>query len=105
VLFTFAMFTGYFQDRVLPQLVTVFDFNSTSGGILPSLQYRFTESFSATVGMLYFFGKEQLADMPINEIGPPANRVAPEAYKIGVENGLSLIRKRDEVFLRLRWTF
>ena len=28
VLFTFAMFTGYFQDRVQPQFVTVYDFRS-----------------------------------------------------------------------------
>ena len=28
-----------------------------------------------------------------------------EAYKNGVDNVLSLIRKRDEVYFRLRWTF
>jgi hypothetical protein len=105
VLFTFAMFTGYFQDRVLPQFVTVYDFNSRSGGVLPTMQYRFTESFSATVGMLYFFGRTQMKDMPVNEFGPPANRTGEKAYQTGVDNILSLIRKRDEVFLRLRWTF
>ena len=105
VLFTFAMFTGYFQDRVLPTFVTVYDFNSRSGGLLPSLQYRFTEAFSATVGMLYFFGRTQLTDMPVNELGPPANRTGEKVYEVGVDNALSLIRKRDEVFLRLRWTF
>ncbi len=99
------MFTGYFQDRVLPTLITVYDFKSASGGVLPSMQYRFTEAFSATIGMLYFFGHQQLTDMPINEIGPPSNRASDKTYKVGVENGLSLIRKRDEVFLRLRWTF
>ena len=36
VLFTVAIFTGYFQDRLNPQLVTVFDFKSQSGGVLPS---------------------------------------------------------------------
>lgn len=105
VLFTFAMFTGYFQDRVNPQFVTVYDFKSQSGGLLPSLQYRFTESFSATIGMLYFFGRTQLKDMPVQEFGPPSNRVGRNANKVGVDNLLSLIRKRDEVFLRLRWTF
>ena len=104
-LFTFAMFTGYFQDRVNPQLVTVYDFRSQSGGVLPSFQYRFTESFSVTVGMLYFFGRTELARMPINEFGPPTNRVGKDAYRVGVDNALSLIRKRDEVFLRIRWTF
>ena len=46
VLFTFAMFTGYYQDRLLPTLVTVYDFNSRSGGLLPSITYRFNEAFS-----------------------------------------------------------
>jgi hypothetical protein len=105
VLFTFAMFTGYFQDRVNPQFVTVYDFNSRSGGLLPSLQYRFTESFSVTVGLLYFFGRTELKDMPVQEFGPTSNRVGKNANKVGVDNLLSLIRKRDEVFLRLRWTF
>jgi hypothetical protein len=105
VLFTFAMFTGYFQDRVNPQFVTVYDFNSKSGGLLPSLQYRFTESFSVTVGMLWFFGRTQLKNMPVQEFGPPSNRVGADVNKVGVDNVLSLIRKRDEVFLRLRWTF
>jgi hypothetical protein len=105
VLFTFAMFTGYFQDRVLPQLVTVYDFHSRSGGLLPSLQYRFTESFSVTIGMLYFWGRTEMESMPINELGPPSNRVGKYTYDVGVDNVLSVIRKRDEVFLRLRWTF
>jgi hypothetical protein len=104
-LFTFAMFTGYYQDRVNPQLVTVYDFNSQSGGVLPSFQYRFTESFSVTIGMLYFFGRTELQRMPVNELGPPANRVGKDAYRVGVDNALSLIRKRDEVFMRVRWTF
>ena len=55
--------------------------------------------------MLYFFGRTQLKNMPINEFGPPSNRSGPSANKVGVDNLLSLIRKRDEVFLRLRWTF
>jgi hypothetical protein len=105
VLFTFAVFTGYYQDRVMPNLTTVYDFRSRSGGILPSLQYRFTESFSVTVGMLYFFGRTQLVDMPVRDFGPTSNRVGENAYKSGVDNLLSLVRKRDELFLRLRWTF
>jgi hypothetical protein len=105
VLFTFAMFTGYFQDRVQPQFVTVYDFQSLSGGLLPSLQYRFTESFSVTIGMMYFFGRTQLKDMPLQSIAPAANRSGPNAYEDGTDNILSLVRTRDELFLRLRWTF
>jgi hypothetical protein len=105
VLFTFAMFTGYFQDRVQPQFVTVYDFRSQSGGLLPSFQYRFTESFSVTIGMLYFIGRTELKDMGVREYAPAANRAGPNAYENGQDNLLSLIRQRDEVFMRLRWTF
>ena len=50
VLFTFAVFTGYYQDRLLPTMVTVYDFGSQSAGLLPSITYRFNESFSVTIG-------------------------------------------------------
>jgi hypothetical protein len=33
------------------------------------------------------------------------NRVGKGAYKSHVENGLSVIRERDEFFLRVRYTF
>jgi hypothetical protein len=105
VLFTFAMFTGYFQDRVQPQFVTVYDFRSQSGALLPSFQYRFTESFSVTVGTMFFFGRTELKDMPVREYAPAANRSGPNAYENGVDNLLSLIRTHDEAFMRLRWTF
>ena len=105
VLFTFAVNTGYYQDHLMPQFVTVYDFLSRSGGVMPSLQYRFTDSFSVTVGMLVFFGRTQLVDMPVRELAPAANRTGADAYKNGVDNSLSAIRRRDEVYLRLRWTF
>ena len=105
VLFTFAMFTGYFQDRLLPTLVTVYDFNSQSGGILPSITYRFTDVFSVDWGFLLFFGRTQLKDMDIRPIGPPVNRAGANAYKQPVDNLLSLVRARDEVYVRLRYTF
>ena len=41
----------------------------------------------------------------MQEIGPAQNRAGRKAYLQGVDNALSVIRKRDEVFLRLRWTF
>jgi hypothetical protein len=110
VLFTFAAFTGYFQDRLQPQFVSVFDVQSLSGGFLPQVQYRFTEAFSATLGVNIFFGRTELHRMSVNEIAPASNR-APQgnneavAYQDGVENVLSVVRKRDEFYLRLRWTF
>jgi hypothetical protein len=105
VLATFAVFTGYFQDRVLPTFVAVYDFNSRSGAILPSVAYRFTEVFSVTVGMGFFWGRTQLRDMPVTGIAPSANRAGDSAYKNPVDNLISLVRDRDEVWLRLRYTF
>jgi hypothetical protein len=105
VLFTFAILAGYFQDRLLPQFISIYDFNSQSGGILPSVAYRFTENFSATIGMLFFFGRTQFNQMPIRGFAPNGNRAGPDAYRDGVDNFIGLLRHRDEVFLRLRWTF
>ncbi|MBW2402138.1 MAG: hypothetical protein JRG80_23285, partial [Deltaproteobacteria bacterium] len=87
VLFTVAVFTGYFQDRVNPLLVTVYDFMSSSGGILPSVTYRFTDALSVGIGMNFFFGKTQLADMGVREFAPAGNRAGPNAYKNGVARG------------------
>jgi Protein of unknown function (DUF1302) len=105
VLFTFAVFTGYFQDRLNPQFVTVYDFLSSSGALLPSLEYRFTESFSVTIGLNYFFGHTQLKDAPIADFAPTSNRSGANAYYDGADNILAAIRQHDELFLRLRWTF
>jgi len=104
-LFTFTAFTGYYQDRMMPQLVTLYDVRSRSGGIVPSLEYRFTDAFSVNVGLLYFFGRTQLVDMPLREFAPASNRVGADAYKAGVDNAFSAIRRRDEIFMRLRWAF
>jgi hypothetical protein len=34
-----------------------------------------------------------------------SNRVGRHAYRDFVENGLSAVRDRDEMFLRIRYTF
>jgi hypothetical protein len=105
VLFTFAVFTGYYQDRLNPQWVFVYDFGSRSGGVLPTVGYRFTENFSLTIGFNYFFGHPQLKSMPVRGFAPASNRAGADTYKDGVENVLTAIRHRDEVFFRLRYTF
>jgi hypothetical protein len=105
VLFTFAVFTGYYQDRLLPNFVAVYDINSKSGAFLPKIAYRFTEALSAEVGVSLFIGRTQLKDMPIRGFGPAGNRQGVNQYKVGVDNLLSHFRHRDEVWLRLRWTF
>jgi hypothetical protein len=105
MLATFTVFTGYFQDRLQFFNTFVYDVNSVSGAALPSVSYRFTESFSATVGSNIFFGRQQLRDAPINEIRPGLNRVGSNAYDDAVENGLSALRERDEIYLTIRYTF
>jgi len=105
VLATFTAFTGYFQDRLMFFNTVVYDVNSNSGALLPSISYRFTENFSLTLGANVFMGRQQLVDAPINEIRPGLNRVGSNAYMDPVENGLSALRERDEVFFNLRYTF
>jgi hypothetical protein len=102
---TLTVFTGYFQDRLNPQLTFVHDIQSASGGLLPSINYRFSENFSATLGMAFFYGREQRASIPNNGIGPASNQQGDWAYEGGAQNGISIVRDRDEAFLRLRYTF
>ena len=105
VLATFAVFTGYFQDRLNPTLVFVWDFRSSSGGLLPQVNYRFSERFSMTVGASVFMGNQRLVNMGVNTIGPASPRSGPNAYMNASEPGLSIVRDRDEVFMTLRYTF
>ena len=101
---TFTIQTGYFQDRLLPGVTWVYDFMSNSGAVLPQVTYRFTEVFSVTFGLANFWGRYQGKPFPINPLAP-SNQVHEHAYQEWVENGLGVIRDRDEVFLRLRYAF
>ena len=104
VLATFTVTTGYFQDRLLPGVTFVYDVKSNSGAALPEVTYRFTENFSATVGLAGFFGRYQrkAASLYQNALD---NRAGRGAYTTWAENGLSAIRERDELWLRVRYTF
>jgi len=105
VLATLAVFTGYFQDRLNPTMVFVWDFRSSSGGFLPQVNYRFSERFSMTVGASIFMGDQRLVNMGVNTIGPASPRSGPHAYMDASEPGISIVRDRDEVFMTLRYTF
>jgi hypothetical protein len=100
-----AVSTGYFQDRLLPSLTTVYFVMNNSFAVLPQVTYRFTENFQATVGLAWFGGREQAIDAPIQGLGPVGENFGRDAYKSFVEPGLALVRERDEVFLRIRYTF
>jgi hypothetical protein len=97
--------TGYFQDRLLPGLTLVYFVRNNSFAVLPEVTYRFTENFSATFGVAAFGGREQERVMPINEISTASERFGRNAYKSSVQNGLAVIRERDEIFLRVKYTF
>jgi hypothetical protein len=105
VLGTFTVTTGYFQDRLLPGFTFVYDFASNSGAFLPSVTYRFTENFSVQFGLAGFWGKYQRRTMPFFQPGTHGDHVGPTAYRQFVENGLSVVKARDEAFLRIRYTF
>ena len=100
-----AISTGYFQDRLLPSLTMVYFVRNNSMAFLPQLTYRFTENFQATVGVAAFAGREQEIDMPINGLAPVTERFGRNAYKSFIEPGLAVVRERDELFLRIRYTF
>jgi hypothetical protein len=100
---TLAVTTGYFQDRLLPSLVLVHDLRSASGGAIFSVTYRFTESFSATFGLLGFYGGPENPQTPLYPIALPTTM---DDFTMRTRfEGLSAIAERDEAFLTLRYTF
>jgi hypothetical protein len=100
-----AISTGYFQDRLLPSLTAVYFVRNSSAAVLPQITYRFTENFQASVGLAVFSGREQERVMPVAGLAPASERFGRNAYNSFFEPGLSLVRERDEIFLRLRYTF
>ena len=92
------------MDRLLPGVTFVYDKRSNSAAVLPSVGYRFTENFSATFGFAIFSGRTEKRTTALTPVSL-ANRVGKGAYKSHVDRGLSLIRERDEIFLRIRYTF
>jgi len=102
---TFAVSTGYHQDRLLPSFLVAHDFPSDSGALITSLTYRYTENFSATVGLAAFYGRVQTKDAPLTGLTGPPGGAGAGSQRSYVENGLTSVRNRDEVFLRIRYTF
>jgi hypothetical protein len=104
VLATFTIQTGFFRDRFQSNTTFVYDFGSNSGAWLPSVTYRYTENFSVTFGAAVFAGRMAVRDMPLAPVSL-GNRAGRHAYDDFVENGLSVVRERDELFLRVRYTY
>jgi hypothetical protein len=95
--------TGYFQDRFLVDASAVYDFTSQSAALLPSVQYRFTENFSVTVGAGVFAGGWQQREMGINQFSAQSDVTLNN--HVYVENGISPVRDLDNFFVRLRYTY
>jgi hypothetical protein len=95
--------TGYYQDRFLVSSVLVYDFQSNSGAILPTVQYRVTENFSITVGASVFYGDYSRRKMGINQFSAfDEDNLSDNVY---VENGVSPVTDLDGFFARIRYTF
>ncbi len=102
---TFSVGTGYFQDRLLPSVTFVYDVRSVSAASLPQITYRYNEAFSITFGAALFLGRTQDKDLGVNPAGGVSNRQGKRRDQVGVEAGLAPLRDRDEIYLRLRYTF
>ena len=105
LLSTFSILAGYFQDRLLPNVTFVYDARSTTWAVLPQIQYRYTEAFSIVFGAQFFGGKPTIIDMPVNGLGPASNQQGRYAYEVASDDGVSIVRSTDNVFLRLRYAF
>jgi hypothetical protein len=101
-LMTLSAGTAYHQDRLVSGATFVFDAKSRSGAVMTGISYRFTQSFSASLNAAWFFGRDQLVDMPLVEATAALNR---NHYKVRYQGGLSAVRDRDELSLRLRYSF
>ncbi len=100
---TFSVFTGYFQDRLLPGVTWVHDYNSGSGGLITQVTYRFSQDFSATFGIAGFYGDPQKRALALT---PAVLANEGGDYKADLNyRGLSAIAERDEFFLQIRYTF
>ncbi len=95
--------TGYFQDRFLVSAAGVYDFTTASAAFLPSVQYRFTENFSITLGGAVLAGGWTNKERAISQFSATSSTNLNDT--VYVENGISPVRDLDNFFLRLRYTF
>jgi hypothetical protein len=71
--------------------------------VIFAVTYRFTESFSATFGLLGFYGDPQKNRSPLYPAVLP-NTMTDFTMRTRFD-GLTAIAERDEAFLTLRYTF
>ncbi len=103
LLATFTAFTGFWQDRLLTFLTFVHEVESNSGGQIFTMSYRFSESFSVTVGLSSFYGNPRRSRV-LNR--PAVSRFHGADYTSRTNyQGVSPIAERDELFFGIRKTF
>ncbi|RIL00797.1 MAG: hypothetical protein DCC71_18635 [Proteobacteria bacterium] len=81
----------------------VHDVRSKSGGLIAQMTYRFSQDFSATVGVAGFYGKPDELQSPFRPllVGNQGGDFKSDTRY----DGLTAISERDEVFFLLRYTF
>ena len=79
------------------------DVQFVSGGVLGQVTYRFSEVFSATVGVANFFGTPAEGRIPFRQ-ALLGNNGGDFMQRTRFE-GLSALSERDEVYMTLRYTF
>ncbi len=104
VLSTLTIFTGYFQDRLNPSVTFVWEWETDSGAVLASIDYRYTEKFRIVLGVNAFAGDLDKDPMSITP-SSLENSVGEDRFRDFTFDGIQSARHRDEVFLRLRYTF
>ncbi len=90
---------------MIPTLTLVHDFNSVSGAVITGLTYRYTTHFSIGVGVAAFYGRIQTKRAALTGLAGASGGAGKGRNRSYVQNGLSSVRDRDELFLRLRYTF
>jgi hypothetical protein len=99
---TFNVSTSYFQDRLQPSLTFVYDIQTASGALVAQNTFRFTANFSLTIGMNTFFGRPQgwYNQLSLGAVGASNTTWERERF-----DRLNAVRERDELFMKLRYTF
>ena len=100
---TFFVMTGYFQDRLNPRLILVYDPTTSNGAAIVRVGYRWNDAFSSEIGYRSFFGHPARVErqyFPIVAITSPEQRFV-EAFGRGV----APVRNRDSITFKLRYSF
>ena len=95
--------TGYYQDRLLLQATSVYDFRSNSGAFLAEATWKVSDDLQVGLGVRLFAGRWSPARQAVNGLSPTDGTQI--GGRIWVENGLSPLRDLDGFFVRLQYSF